>query len=93
MEGRQGGRARSFRGINTLVFYLGPMQCCGSVIFSYGSGSADPYVWLTDPDPGRKTYPIAVSSPHLMQPEFKSLIFFTMFIAQSNYLYRVRTIN
>jgi hypothetical protein len=25
-------------------------QCCGSVTFWYGSGSADPYLWLTDPD-------------------------------------------
>jgi hypothetical protein len=26
-------------------------QCCGSVKFQYGSGSADPYHCLTDPDP------------------------------------------
>ncbi len=26
-------------------------QCFGSVIFWYGSGSTDPYLWLTDPDP------------------------------------------
>jgi hypothetical protein len=26
-------------------------QCCGSVTFWYGSGSADPYLCLTDPDP------------------------------------------
>jgi hypothetical protein len=52
------------------------MQCYGSVTF------ADPYLWLTDPDtdpdpypdPGRNPYPIAVSFPYLMQPEFKSLI-------------------
>ncbi len=25
-------------------------QCCGSVRFCYGSGSADPYLSLTDPD-------------------------------------------
>jgi hypothetical protein len=25
-------------------------QCCGSVTFWYGFGSADPYHWLTDPD-------------------------------------------
>jgi hypothetical protein len=25
-------------------------QCCGSVTFRYGSGSADPHLWLTDPD-------------------------------------------
>ncbi len=24
-------------------------QCCGYVTFWYGSGSADPYIWLTDP--------------------------------------------
>ncbi len=29
------------------------LQCCGSMTFWYGSGSgfADPYHWLTDPDP------------------------------------------
>ncbi len=27
-------------------------QCCGSVTFWYGSGSADPYHWLPDLDPG-----------------------------------------
>ncbi len=26
-------------------------QCSGSVTFWYGSGSADPYFWLADPDP------------------------------------------
>jgi hypothetical protein len=26
-------------------------QCCGSMKFWYGSGSADPYLWLMDPDP------------------------------------------
>ncbi len=26
-------------------------QCCECVTFWYGSGSADPYQWLTDPDP------------------------------------------
>jgi hypothetical protein len=25
-------------------------QCCGSITFWYGSGSAEPYQWLTDPD-------------------------------------------
>jgi hypothetical protein len=25
--------------------------CCGSVTFRYGDGPADPYHWLTDPDP------------------------------------------
>jgi hypothetical protein len=27
-------------------------QCSGSVTFWYGSGSRDPYIWLTDSDPG-----------------------------------------
>ncbi len=27
------------------------MQCSRSVTFWYGSGSSDPYLWLTDPDP------------------------------------------
>ena len=26
-------------------------QCCGSVTFSYGSGSANPCLWPMDPDP------------------------------------------
>ncbi len=26
-------------------------MCCGSVTFWYGTRSADPYLWLTDPDP------------------------------------------
>ncbi len=26
------------------------LQCCGSATFWYGSGSADPYLWLTHPD-------------------------------------------
>jgi hypothetical protein len=28
----------------------GTLQCCRSVTFLYGSGSSDPYLWLTDPD-------------------------------------------
>jgi hypothetical protein len=31
-------------------FYRKP-QCWGSVTFWCGSGSADPYLWLKDPDP------------------------------------------
>ncbi len=27
------------------------LQCCGSVTFWYGSGSANPYLWLADSDP------------------------------------------
>ena len=26
-------------------------QCCGSVLFLYGSGSSDPFREITDPDP------------------------------------------
>ncbi len=32
-----------------IVFPLG--QCCGSMTFWCGSGSADPWLWLMDPDP------------------------------------------
>jgi hypothetical protein len=32
---------------------LSRKQCWGSVTFWYGSGSEDPYLWLTDPDPAR----------------------------------------
>ena len=34
--------------INRLV---GIVQCCSSVAFWHGSGSADPYLWLTAPAP------------------------------------------
>ncbi len=33
---------------NTLPSRLFFLQCCGSVTFWYGSGSADPYLWLTN---------------------------------------------
>ncbi len=37
------------------VLYLSTIftqdQCCGSMKFLYGSGSADKYLWLMDPDP------------------------------------------
>jgi hypothetical protein len=36
--------------IHILYTYL-QWQCSGSVTFLYGSGSADPYHGLTDPDP------------------------------------------
>ncbi len=29
---------------------VGTLKCCGSVTFWYGSGSADPYNWVTNPD-------------------------------------------
>jgi len=32
------------------LHYNGNLQCWGSVTFWYGSGSPDPYLWLTDPD-------------------------------------------
>jgi hypothetical protein len=37
----------------TVWLQLTSNQCCGSVTCWYGSGSgfADPYIWLTDPDP------------------------------------------
>ncbi len=41
-------------------------QCCGSVIFWYGSGFSDPYLCLTDPDAdpeGPKTYGYYGSGP------------------------------
>jgi hypothetical protein len=31
--------------------WLSNSQFCGSMQFWYGSGSADPYLWLMDPDP------------------------------------------
>ncbi len=38
--------------VHTLLLALrNGNQCCGSMTFWYGSGSADPYLWLMDPDP------------------------------------------
>ncbi len=47
----------------TLSYMFPFHQCCGSIKFWYGSGSADPYLWLmdpasdpdADPDPGLET--------------------------------------
>ncbi len=42
-----------FRLIDTSVFEIDSvygLQCSGSVTFWYGSGSGDPYLWLTDLD-------------------------------------------
>ncbi len=46
-------------------------QCCGSMTFWYGSGSADPCLWLMDPDPA-----IFVID---LQDASKKLIFFNSF--------------
>jgi hypothetical protein len=42
----QGARGRT----SSIAFHL-PKQCCGSVTYWYGSGPANPCLWLTDPDP------------------------------------------
>ncbi len=34
-----------------LPVHLCIKQCCGSLTFRYGSGSGDPYHWLTDTEP------------------------------------------
>jgi hypothetical protein len=31
--------------------FISVVQCCGSMTFWGGSGSADPCLWLMDPDP------------------------------------------
>ncbi len=36
---------------NSLDWDIYEIQSCGSMKFWYGSGSADPYLWLMDPDP------------------------------------------
>jgi hypothetical protein len=43
-----GGILRHLRKCSEISFY---QYCYGSVIFWYGSGSVDPYLRLTDPDP------------------------------------------
>ncbi len=48
----------------------GKIQCWGSVTFSYGSGSADPYLWLTDP---------AIFVSDLQGWQLRKLIFFLSF--------------
>ncbi len=56
------GSAKTTRICNTVFKYrwlngrfdwitFSVVQCCGSVTFCYGSGSAYPYLWLTDSDP------------------------------------------
>ncbi len=34
-----------------ILLYISVNQCCGSMTFWYGSGSAGPCLWLKDPDP------------------------------------------
>ncbi len=50
-------------------------QCWGSVTFWCGSGSADPYLWLLDPDP--YPYPASFFSDLKMQKN----IFFSLFFS------------
>jgi hypothetical protein len=47
-------------------------QCCGSVAFWYGSGSADQYLRLSDPDP-------AIFVSDLQGGNQKLLVFFYFF--------------
>ncbi len=52
-------KSRTFKKSSKLIvnfmvsvpFLLRFKQCCGSVTFWYGSGSADPLLWLKDHDP------------------------------------------
>ncbi len=37
--------------VKEIFWFLWVNQCCGSVTFCYGSGSADTYFWRTDLDP------------------------------------------
>ncbi len=58
-------------------FGHGEMQCCGSMKFWYGSGSADPYLWLMDPDP------FADSDPAIFVSDLQDVkkLFFSKFFA------------
>ncbi len=65
-------------------FWLG-QHCCGSVTYSYGSGSSDPYLCLTDADPGAPTAYGFFSRNNLCSAFSLFIMFkFTFFYLQSN---------
>ncbi len=59
-------------------------QCCGSVKFWYGTGPADPYLWLTDPDSDLTPYYdpaiFAIESPETCKVATRKKIFLRFFL-------------
>ncbi len=55
-------------------------QCCGSMKFWYGSGSADPYLWIMDPDsdPDADPDPAIFVTGSDLQDVSKKLPFFVL---------------
>ncbi len=51
-------------------------QCCGCVTVWFGSGSADPYHWLTDPDPA-----FILNGWQIANKKSKNFLFFKVFFA------------
>jgi hypothetical protein len=62
-----------------LLFLDSWAQCLGSVIFWRGSGSADSYLWLTDPDPSPDPAQDPTPNPIRYFSDFKDAQFFVIF--------------
>jgi hypothetical protein len=61
------------------TFHYHKKQCCGSMTFLGGSGSADPCLWLMDPDPDSDPDPSIFVID--LQDASKKQIFITIFSA------------
>ncbi len=66
-------------------FYLSFYQCCGSMTFWPGSGSADPCLWRMDPDP--------VIFVIGLQGAYKKLILVFLLISFLGYIYKKKSQN
>ncbi len=64
----------------------GDLQCCGSMTFWGGSGSADPCLWLMDPDPGSRSSYFR-HWPSRCQQKTNFLTQFFLFITFWSYIY------
>ncbi len=81
------------------LFYLPPVQyyakfithffyqCSGSVIFLYGSGSADPYHWIMDPDPESESCSFLHRPSRCQHKLFFSQSIFFLFTVGIQYLH------
>ncbi len=52
--------------------------CCGSVTFWYGSGSADPNLWLTDPDPAPDPASVTFKTLTIYYQESRAFLLFLL---------------
>ncbi len=69
-------RIRHLYGSGSFHQQVKKKQCSGSVPFCYGSGSSDPYHFVTDPDPPIRTSVLFVSDlPDATQMFFCFLLF------------------